>query len=112
MAEKRKNPRYATVSHARIPGIMEGKNLLMDISVTGCRVECRTVSNIQSGTQYQLEVEPEKVSRIGCFMLQVECTWVRSTEDSTELGFFIVASPKGDQFLNYVDYLAYRSSHP
>ena len=98
------------MSHVRIPKILEGETLLKDISVTGCCVECNIVPNIHIGTQYQLDVEPEGDSYIGNFRLLVESKWIRNDASSTEVGFFIVASPKGRQFQNYVDYLAYRSS--
>ena len=110
MSENRKNPRYRAKSHARIPKILEGETFLKDISVTGCCVECKTEPNIQVGIQYQLDIEPEGESYIGNFRLLVESKWIRNGGSSTEVGFFIIASPKGRQFQNYVDYLAYRGS--
>ena len=100
------------MSQVRIPGVLEGENLLKDISITGCCVECTVAPDIQAGIKYQLEVEPESASRIGNFRLQVESLWMRNDGYSTEAGFFIIASPKGRQFQNYVDYLAYRNSQP
>jgi hypothetical protein len=110
MLEKRKNPRYRTLAKARIRGILEGENILKDLSITGCRVECTVNAKIQEETQYQLEVQPEKAARVGKFQLMVERIWIRNEGYSTEIGFLITASPKGKQFQRYVDYLAYRSS--
>ncbi|MDR2477720.1 MAG: PilZ domain-containing protein [Treponema sp.] len=110
MPDNRKNPRYRTLARARIPGILEGDNLLKDLSITGCCVECTIVADLHPGKEYQLEVEPEGVSGIGNFLLSVEQKWVHSGGYSTEVGFGIVASPKGKQFQRYVDYLTYRSS--
>ena len=110
MSDNRRNPRYPTMSYARIPKILEGETLLKDISVTGCCVESSIAPNIQIGAQYQLDIEPEGESYIGNFRLLVESRWIRNGGSSTEAGFFIIASPKGRQFQNYVDYLAYRNS--
>jgi len=74
-------------------------------------VECAGKVNIQPETQYQLMIKPEKESHIGTFELVVDCKWVRNEGRGTELGFGIMASPKGKQFQYYVDYLAYRH-HP
>ena len=109
MLEKRKNPRYGVMSHAKIPGILEGKNLLKDISITGCRVACKSAKNVKTGEKYQIEIEPEKGSHISKFQLEAECKWIQSEGDSTELGFDIISSPKGKQFQSYVDYLEYLS---
>jgi hypothetical protein len=71
-------------------------------------MECTGVVNIQPLAQYQLMIKPEKESHIGPFELLAECKWIRNEGRSTELGFAIIASPKGKQFQHYVDYLAYR----
>ena len=110
MPESRKSPRYRTLAHACIPGIMEGENLLKDISVTGCCVESTVVVDLKPDTEYFIEIRPEVVSRIDKFKLQVERKWIRNDGYSTEVGFNIIASPKGKQFEHYIDYLAYRSS--
>jgi hypothetical protein len=112
MPENRKNPRYRSLAHARIPKVLEGENILKDLSVTGCCVESTVIVDIQPDIHYQLEIIPEKTSHIGNFELTVERKWIRSGDYSSEIGFFIVASPKGRQFQRYVDYLSYRSTHP
>ena len=110
MPDNRKSPRYRTLARARIPGLLEGENLLKDLSITGCCVECTAHADIQPGKHYQLEIVPEAGSRIGNFQLLVERIWMRSGGYSSDVGFSIVASPKGKQFQRYVDYLTYRSS--
>jgi hypothetical protein len=110
MLENRKNPRYRTLARARIPGLLEGENLLKDLSITGCCVECTVHTDIQPGSHYQLEIVPEAASRIGNFQLLVERMWLHSGGYSSDVGFRIVASPKGKQFQRYVDYLSYRST--
>ncbi|HCC37468.1 MAG TPA: PilZ domain-containing protein [Treponema sp.] len=112
MLDNRKNKRYRTLAQVRIPHILEGENLLKDISITGCRVESTAYADIKQGTQYQMEIEPESSSKIGNFFLSVEVKWVRSTGYTGEVGFSVIASPKGKHFQRYVDYLAYRSSQP
>jgi len=109
-AENRKSPRYRTIARVEMPKVPGGDGLLKNISITGCCVECAGIVNIQPAAQYQLMIKPEKESHIGAFELMVECKWVRSDAQGTELGFSIIASPKGKQFQYYVDYLAYR--HP
>ena len=106
--ENRRSPRYRSLAHARISGVSGGEGLLKNISITGCCMECTGKLNIQALSQYKLAIKPEKESRIGTFELTVECKWVRDSGQGTELGFVIIASPKGKQFQFYVDYLAYR----
>lgn len=110
MLELRKNPRYRTLAHARIPGVLEGEILLKDISITGCCLESTITAEIPINTQYEIEIMPEKISHIRNFYLIVERKWLRNDDYTTEMGFLIVASPKGKQFQRYVDYLAYRNS--
>jgi hypothetical protein len=111
MLEKRNNPRYHTLARAHITGVLEGDNLLKDLSITGCCIECTIYVELQTGSRYQLEIEPESAANIGNFELPVENKWIRAGAYSTELGFTVLASPKNSkQFQRYVDYLAYRSS--
>ena len=111
MLENRKNPRYRTLARARIAGVLEGDNLLKDLSITGCCVECTIYADIKPGSRYQMEIEPESAASIGGFEISVEIIWIRSGGYSTEVGFGVVASPKNaKQFQRYVDYLAYRAA--
>jgi hypothetical protein len=96
----------------QIPGVLKVYGLLKNISVTGCCVECPNIPDFQSTAQYHLEIIPEAASHIGNFQLQADCKWIRSNASSTEIGFAIVASPKGKKFQNYVDYLVYYHSLP
>ena len=108
MLENRKTPRFQSVAHVRIPGFSGREIVLKDISITGCCVECNAVEDIQPAP-HSIEIQPETVSNIGKFELTVERKWVQCGEKTTEIGFFILASPKGRQFQRYVDYLSYRS---
>jgi hypothetical protein len=110
MLENRKNHRYRTLAHARIPGVLGGENLLKDLSITGCCVECTSCADIKPENQYQIEILPESAANIGSFALTVQSKWVRSGGYASEVGFAIVASPKGKLFQRYVDYLGYRAS--
>jgi hypothetical protein len=110
MVDNRKNRRYRTLAHVRIPGILEGENLLKDLSITGCCVECTSWADIKPETTYQIEIFPESASRIGNFELTVQSKWIRLGGYAGEVGFVITASPRGKLFQRYVDYLGYRSS--
>jgi hypothetical protein len=110
MEDGRRSPRYQTTARVQIPGVLETECSLVNISVTGCCVECPNTAAFQANEHYQLELMPESASHIGNFQLQADCKWVRGSVSSTEVGFSIVASPKGKQFQHYVDYLAYRHS--
>ena len=115
MPEKRKNQRYKTQAQARIPNILEGENVVRDISITGCCIEYPVIeysvlTEIKPETVYQMEIMPEKNAKINNFVLEVEVKWLRSIGNSGVIGFSVVASPKGKEFQYYVDYLAYRSS--
>ncbi|MDR0624808.1 MAG: PilZ domain-containing protein [Treponema sp.] len=110
MLDNRKNLRYRTLAHARMPGVLDGENLLKDLSVTGCCVECTSCADIKPDNQYQIEILPESAANIGKFELTVQVKWVRFGEYASEVGFIITASPKGRLFQRYVDYLGYRAS--
>jgi hypothetical protein len=110
MLESRKNNRYRTLARAKITGILGEESLLKDLSVTGCCVEYTAYIDVQLNTQYKLEIIPEGASGIGSFELSVEAKWIRTGAYSSEVGFRIIASPKGKTFQRYVDYLAWRSS--
>jgi hypothetical protein len=110
MLDNRKNLRYRTLANARIPGILDGENLLKDLSVTGCRLECTACASIKPDNQYQIEILPESAAKIGSFELTAQVKWVRFGEYASEVGFIITASPKGKLFQRYVDYLEYRTS--
>ena len=111
MLENRKNPRYRSLARVRIPGVLEGDNLLKDLSITGCCVECTAYTDIQPGSLHQLKVEPESAAKIGSFELSVELIWIRSGGYATEVGFAVAASPRNNkEFQRYLDYLSYRSS--
>ena len=110
MVEGRKSPRYHALATVRIRGVLEGDNLLKNLSITGCCVECTAYTEIRPQMQYNLEIEPESAAGIGEFVLPVECRWIRGGGYSSEIGFSIVSSPKGRLFQRYVDYLAYRSA--
>jgi hypothetical protein len=111
MLEKRKTPRYKTVARAKIPGILEGDVLLKDLSITGCSVESTVYADIEPGGRFQMEIEPEKSAKIGNFTFFVENIWLRFSGYSVEMGFNIIASPKGKHFQRYVDYLTYRAAY-
>jgi hypothetical protein len=110
MLDNRKNRRYRTLAHVRIPGILEGENLLKDLSITGCCVECTSCADIKPESQYQIEIFPESAAQIGNFELTVQSKWIRPGGYTVEVGFAIIASPRGKLFQRYVDYLGYRSS--
>ena len=110
MNEQRKFFRYKTLAKARLIEVSEGENLLKDISITGCLVECTSYAGIETNKQYNLEVKPESAAKIGTFELLVETKWMRAEAYSCEIGFAIVKSPKGKLFQRYVDYLSWRYS--
>jgi hypothetical protein len=110
MSEMRKSPRFATSARARSPDVLEGDNLLKNLSITGCCLECTGFSGIKLNTVYKVLIEPETASRIEEFELQAECKWIHKGDYSSEIGFQITASPTGKYFQRYVDYLSYQSS--
>ena len=111
MSSSRKNIRFETSAGARIQDINQGTVLLKDISITGCRLECVPHSEIKLNTQYQIKIIPEEIAKIGIFDLVAESKWVLNLENSCEVGFSIVESPKKKQFQHYVDYLSWCYSH-
>jgi hypothetical protein len=108
---KRSHARYRAFARVKFQGHMEGEHLLKDISVTGCCVECTSLADIHGDTQYTLEIIPEESAKIGRFELEVKTIWIRPADYSGEVGFGIIASPKGKLFQRYVDYLSWREAH-
>lgn len=108
MTEQRKTVRVPVYASVNVEGLEDEKSLLKDISITGCRVLCPTTTKIELRTKYRLEITPEADAKIDLFDLFAEAKWIRACANSFEIGFFILESPKGEQFQHYVDYLSYR----
>jgi hypothetical protein len=111
-SENRQHTRYRAFARVKFPDHVGEESLLKDISVTGCCVECTSLMNLEPGIQYTLELIPESAAKIGTFNLEVKSVWIRPGDYSSDVGFSIVASPKGKLFQRYVDYLAWREAHP
>ncbi|MDR0997777.1 MAG: PilZ domain-containing protein, partial [Treponema sp.] len=104
--------RYRGFARVRFSGQLGEESLLKDISITGCRVECTSLMNLKPDIQYTMEMIPEAAAKIGRFDLEVKSIWIRPGDYSSDVGFSIIASPKGKLFQRYVDYLAWRETHP
>jgi hypothetical protein len=119
MTENRKSPRYRTLARAKISsvdgkstmrrGANEGETLLKDLSITGCCVECTVYPDVKTGEKYSVNIIPETAANLGHFTLTVEAKWIHLMGYSCEIGFSVLESPKGKEFLRYVDYLAWRA---
>jgi hypothetical protein len=112
MFEQRKSKRYPTTARAHIPEVFKGEALLKDLSITGCCIECTMYVDIKIGAQYKVEIIPEAASNIEKFELLAKSSWIRTGGYSCEIGFSIIASPRGKLFERYVDYLSWRSVAP
>jgi hypothetical protein len=110
--ENRRHTRYRAFARVKFPDHLGEEGILKDISVTGCCVECTSLMNLKPDTPYILEMIPESAARIGMFKLEVKPVWIRSGDYSSDVGFSIIASPKGKLFQRYVDYLAWRELNP
>ncbi|MDR2185891.1 MAG: PilZ domain-containing protein [Treponema sp.] len=110
MVNKRKSARYYSLAAARIPSVSGGEALLRDLSVTGGCMEYTMFADVQTGTEYTLEIIPEAASNVEKFDLTIEIRWIHYEGYACSVGFNILASPKGKLFQRYVDYLAWRSS--
>ena len=105
----RKHDRYNTAAKARIKEISNIGTFVKDLSVTGGCFICDKKTDIKNGAQHTVEIIPEKASGIGRFELVVEFKWSHDLDNSIEIGFFILESPKGKLFQRYVDYLSWFS---
>ena len=110
MIEKRRNIRYESFAKAIVENISEEEALLMDISVTGCRIKTANFAEIKPRKHYRITIIPEKDSEVELFFLDVEAKWVGTEVDYYEFGFSITRSPEGMQFERYIDYLSWRYS--
>jgi hypothetical protein len=111
-AENRRHTRYRAFAKVKFPDHVGEESILKDISITGCCVECTSLINLKLDALYTLEMIPEKASKIGRFCLEVKSIWIRPGDYSSDVGFSIIASPKGKLFQRYVDYLVWRDAHP
>jgi hypothetical protein len=110
--ENRRHARYRAFARVKFSGHVGEESLLKDISVTGCCAECTSLMDLKPGGRYTLEINPESAAKIGKFNLEVKSVWIRPGDYSSDVGFSIVAFPKGKLFQRYVDYLAWREAHP
>jgi hypothetical protein len=108
--EYRAHARYQSFARVKFRGLVGKENLLKNISILGCCVECTSLGDIQPDGEYVLEVMPEAASRIGRFELAVKVVWIRPSGYSGDVGFTITTSPKGKLFQRYVDYLSWRDA--
>jgi hypothetical protein len=112
-AEGRSHVRYRSLARVRFQGRsgqLGKENLLKNISILGCCVECTSLADIHIDVPYVLEVMPEPIAGIGHFTLDVKAVWIRPAGYSGDAGFVITASPKGKLFQRYVDYLSWRDA--
>lgn len=111
MIENRKSPRYASIARAQVRGLDIGEAVLRDLSITGCRLEFSAALALAEGSRYRLNIQPEAAACIEGFDLEVESRWSHTGYDSFEVGFSVLASPKGKAFQRYVDYLSWLSKN-
>jgi len=110
MKEKRENTRFQTLAKVKIMGIRKSDYPLVDLSVTGCRVEFPVEEEIMPNNKFKMRIVPESASKVAPFNITVESKWVRVCVNACETGFSIVEPPKGKQFQRYVDYISWRYS--
>jgi hypothetical protein len=109
--EYRSHIRYRSFARVKFRRLEGKENLLKNISVLGCCVECTSLADIHLDGEYVLEVMPEAASKIGYFELEVKAVWIRPSGYSGDVGFVITASPRGKLFQRYVDYLSWRDAN-
>ncbi|MDR0730663.1 MAG: PilZ domain-containing protein [Treponema sp.] len=110
-AELRSHTRYRSFARVKFPDQIGKENLLKNLSILGCCVECTSLVDIHLDTPYTLEVMPEAAAGIGNFTLEVKAVWIHPAGYSGDVGFVITASPKGKLFQRYVDYLSWREAN-
>jgi hypothetical protein len=66
--------------------------------------------DIKPETEYKVEIIPEAQAQIGSFELVVSSRWIKTSAYSCEIGFAVIASPKGKLFQRYVDYISWRAA--
>jgi hypothetical protein len=110
-AENRSHIRYRSFARVKFHGQIGKENLLKNISILGCCVECTSLADIHLDAPYVLEVMPEAAAGIGHFTLEVKAVWIQPSGYSGDVGFVITASPKGKLFQRYVDYLSWQDAN-
>jgi hypothetical protein len=106
--ERREALRYE--SHAQAVIEKTGnRGKLVDISVTGCRLEIDGPANVQNGEVYAFRIFPERDMGILPFTLEGRVAWMLQQGTTTALGLTVETSPVGKEFSRYVDCLAFYS---
>ena len=109
LLEKRNKHRYPSLAKAKVIGVDCGETLLKDLSIIGCCLASAGDGEVKPGNHYKIEIIPEEAAEIGKFDIIAELKRSKHEDNTIELGFAILESPKGKQFQRYVDYLAWRS---
>jgi hypothetical protein len=110
-AEHRSHTRYRSFARVKFRDQIGKENLLKNLSILGCCVECTSLADIHLDAPYTLELIPEAAAGIGHFTLEVKAVWIQPAGYSGDVGFVITASPKGKLFQRYVDYLSWRDAN-
>lgn len=105
-SERRSAPRYKSRAQAVFEMTGERGNLV-DISVTGCMVELGFPVSVSGGESYTIKIFPDKESGVFPFSITARVVWLNEVHGMCYAGLEIDKSPTGEEFQNYVDYLAY-----
>jgi hypothetical protein len=108
--EKRKFPRYVSLAQALVKGFL-GEAVVRDLSITGIRLEFSVAIALPLEEKYVIVIYPETSAQISPFEILAQPMWNRAIDNSFEIGFKIIESPKGKQFFNYIEYLAWKVAH-
>jgi hypothetical protein len=107
--EKRANERFPDESMVELGGCLDKKGRLVDLSVAGLRVKFKGKQGLDGEREYAIRVQPAKAPDLRPFSLIVKLAWCDQDGEHTVAGFRIVASPSGDEFQHYIDFISYRN---
>ncbi|MDR1249860.1 MAG: PilZ domain-containing protein [Treponema sp.] len=99
-----REPRHTCIASIRINGF-EGEALITNISSSGYCMESRTYAALAPGERHVMRLEPEALSNLRAFDMEVEVRWVKSSETRFSAGFQIIKRPTDRSFEKYIDYV-------
>jgi len=103
---QRRAPRFSDFARAKLNQVYQLPGFLEDVSATGCRVRFTHTFEVDTDREYVLTILPSLRSGLFEFDLTVHPEWVKTTEETTEIGFSILHCPGTRTYQRYVAILA------
>ena len=96
--ELRKAQRFVEIGRVDAPDFCLFSGVLIDISLTGCKVKFPTNLEIDCECEYELKVHCARKEFSEPFSLIANVSWFKNSDSACEVGFNIIRSPSTREF--------------